>query len=161
MGGFDLLSRFPRVGYDMLRFIPPCFFLSFFSFSVLFPLGRGQKKTTKKFEMWHFWQNKPALSPVSIPNCFLYLLDDAVFTAFVLLSFFAYLFTVADWLQIEDGMTRAPSCLAPPTPKSIRQHFLLREFRISGTEGTLLWLGAVLVLLFCCFCCVHVTGVIL
>lgn len=52
------MSRFPRVGFDMLRFIPPFFFLSF-SFSVLFPLGRGQKKQPKNLRCDTFDKTNP------------------------------------------------------------------------------------------------------
>lgn len=70
---------------------------SLFFLSVLFcsvsPGGKTKKKTPKILECDTFDKISPR-SPVSIPNCSLYLLDDAVLQRLLFFSFFAYLFTV-------------------------------------------------------------------
>jgi hypothetical protein len=82
----------PKVGYDMLRFMPTTF-LRFFPFSCLFP-WEGTKNPPKNLRCDTF--DNPRSLP--IPNCSFYLLDDAVFTAFVilLLSFVLLFLSVAD-----------------------------------------------------------------
>jgi hypothetical protein len=136
-------------------------FLRFFSSSLFCSVslgGRSKTKDPKKFEMWHF-DKTPAFSPVRFLiapfTCLmmLFLQRSLYFCFLILLLLFL---SVADWWQIEDGMTR---CLAPSPKKAFDSTFCW------GSSGYLAqkapgWLDLVPCCFVVCFCCVfHVTGV--